>query len=556
MEDDPDAREQIFHNTVREYVIFLLLFILLYVSAFAVIARFRRRSSEDYYAIDEEEATVFKISLWLCTFSLAVSLGAALLLPISILSNEILALYPSSYYVQWLNHSLVQGMWCNIFLFSNLSLFAFLPFAYLFTESEGFPGCRKGIMARVHETFVILVLLGVTVLGMTYVIASFFEDQHSTIMVMFNLGSYYLPFLYSCISFIGALILLLCTPLGFERLFAVVGNLLVKPQFLRDLEVEFYVALLEEHTLEQRLARTRASGGRGYLCPAPMSPAGALAEEPPYVGLQNGELQAGIETRLEDVRRHRKYLEELCETSLLQRNILYPASMLLLVALTALAVFMVAQNTLGLLVGIKALPLSQEDFILGLRPLSKLGPVGALLEIALICYLVATSSVGVYTLPGLRRVKPRRARTPFTHVVANCALLLVLSSALPLLARILGFTNFDLLGDFGKIRWLGNMEIVLLYNVGFGGCAALCLANRFTAKVRQELWSCWAHVFEHVTRPCALTFACWAEIAKSLDEISLRFCSSIGIFESNEPSAHEKHRIRTTSLSGTGLKEE
>ncbi|XP_049771257.1 protein Lilipod-like, partial [Schistocerca cancellata] len=288
--------------------IFLLLFILLYVSAFAVIARFRRRSSEDYYAIDEEEATVFKISLWLCTFSLAVSLGAALLLPISILSNEILALYPSSYYVQWLNHSLVQGMWCNIFLFSNLSLFAFLPFAYLFTESEGFPGCRKGIMARVHETFVILVLLGVTVLGMTYVIASFFEDQHSTIMVMFNLGSYYLPFLYSCISFIGALILLLCTPLGFERLFAVVGNLLVKPQFLRDLEVEFYVALLEEHTLEQRLARTRASGGRGYLCPAPMSPAGALAEEPPYVGLQNGELQAGIETRLEDVRRHRKYL--------------------------------------------------------------------------------------------------------------------------------------------------------------------------------------------------------------------------------------------------------
>jgi len=30
-----------------------------------------------------------------------------------------------------------------VFLFSNLSLFVLLPFAYLFTESEGFTGYRK-----------------------------------------------------------------------------------------------------------------------------------------------------------------------------------------------------------------------------------------------------------------------------------------------------------------------------------------------------------------------------------------------------------------------------
>lgn len=52
---------------------------------------------------------VIFFSLWLCTFSLAVSVGAALLLPISILSNEILTLYPASFYVQWLNHSLIHG---------------------------------------------------------------------------------------------------------------------------------------------------------------------------------------------------------------------------------------------------------------------------------------------------------------------------------------------------------------------------------------------------------------------------------------------------------------
>lgn len=45
----------------------------------------------------------------MCTFSLAVAIGAALLLPVSIASNEVLLLYPNSYYVKWLNSSLIQG---------------------------------------------------------------------------------------------------------------------------------------------------------------------------------------------------------------------------------------------------------------------------------------------------------------------------------------------------------------------------------------------------------------------------------------------------------------
>lgn len=52
---------------------------------------------------------------------------------------------------------------------------------------------------------------------------------------------------------------------------------------------------------------------------------------------------------------------------------------------------------------------------------------------------------------------------------------------------ILGITNFDLLGDFGAIEWLGNFQIVLLYNLVFGSTTALVVANKFTATVRQEL---------------------------------------------------------------------
>lgn len=50
-----------------------------------------------------------------------------------------------------------------------------------------------------------------------------------------------------------------------------------------------------------------------------------------------------------------------------------------------------------------------------------------------------------------------------------------------------GITNFDLLGDFGEIEWLGSFQIVLMYNLIFGATTTLCLVNKFTATVRQEL---------------------------------------------------------------------
>lgn len=240
MEDDADLREQLFHNTVRENIIYLLLFSLLYISSYALIARFRRRDREDYLSVDEDEATVYRISLWLCTVALAISVGATLLLPVSIASNEVLILYPKSYYVKWLNSSLIQGLWNHVFLFSNLSLFVFLPFAYLFTESEGFEGHKKGVMARVYETVTVLCLLGTLVLGMTYVLSALLDYQNSSLHTLLNLWSYYLPFLYSCVSFVGVVMLLLCTPVGFVRLFDVVGSFLVKPQFLKNLDEEFF----------------------------------------------------------------------------------------------------------------------------------------------------------------------------------------------------------------------------------------------------------------------------------------------------------------------------
>lgn len=50
-----------------------------------------------------------------------------------------------------------------------------------------------------------------------------------------------------------------------------------------------------------------------------------------------------------------------------------------------------------------------------------------------------------------------------------------------------GITNFDLLGDFGRIEWLASFPLVLTYNLVFAGAAATSLVTKVTAAVRREL---------------------------------------------------------------------
>ena len=181
-------------------------------------------------------------------------------------------------------------------------------------------------------------------------------------------------------------------------------------------------------------------------------------------------------------------------TGLIKRTLAYPLTLLVLIVLTGAAVIIVGLNTLQLLVGIKALPLSSTPAILGetqqgkrMVLLSMLGPMGAVFEVLLILYLIAASILGCYSLPGLKSIKPQRKDTPMVHVIANCVVVLLLSSALPLLVRTLGITNFDLLGDYGEISWLGNFWIVLGYNILFATASAWCLVKKFTATLRHEI---------------------------------------------------------------------
>jgi len=479
---DVDLKERDFHANVREVVVIAIVGIFLYIGSFVLLGLLRRERDEEFLPYTLEDMWVYKISLWCCSFSMAVSVGAALLLPISTISNEVLVRYPKSWYMRWLNASLIHGIWNLIFMLSNVSLFLFLPFAYLFCESEGFTGAKRGLVSRAKETIVTLLLLSVVVLGMMYILAAFIDRDQATIDQLFNLYSYYLPFLYSCVSFLGVLLLLICTPLGFARLFTIVGDLVIKPQFMRDLQEDYNVALFEEESLRKRV-KAEKRGGNKLVDLLPVTADDGRR-------LQNGQVLEYLEIQLAKAEVNREVVYRASKSAW-RRRLGWPLAMLVLILLTGISLYLVGINVMLLLSGWRSLPTAKGQdhrFDLGISSLSALGALGVGIEVVIIGYLLVTSIVGLYSIPTFRKILPKRRDTSITHLILNCALFVVLSSALPLLVKILGITNFDLLGNFGRIRWLGNTVIILTVNIIFGTAAALSLFNKVTHRAQKEIW--------------------------------------------------------------------
>ncbi|OXB64009.1 hypothetical protein ASZ78_002893 [Callipepla squamata] len=511
--DEVSIREQNFHSQVREYTelsylvriqkydsveeldirrqmqcssspkICFLLFAVLYIVSYFIITRYKRKADEQ----EDEDAIVNRISLFLSTFTLAVSAGAVLLLPFSIISNEILLSFPQNYYIQWLNGSLIHGLWNLASLFSNLCLFVLMPFAFFFLESEGFAGLKKGIRARILETLVMLILLALLILGIVWVASALIDNDAASMESLYDLWEFYLPYLYSCISLMGCLLLLLCTPVGLSRMFTVMGQLLVKPTILEDLDEQIYIITLEEEAIQRKL-----NGMLVLLLLQIHTVSGPIQNKIMSCVLKGmsstvENQTVELERELEKVKCKKTNLERRKKASAWERNLVYPAVMILLLIETSISVLLVAFNILYLLVDETAMPKGSGGPGIGNASLSTFGFVGAALEIILIFYLMVSSVVGFYSLRFFENFIPRKDDTTMTKIIGNCVSILVLSSALPVMSRTLGITRFDLLGDFGRFNWLGNFYIVLSYNLLFAIMTTLCLVRKFTSAVREEL---------------------------------------------------------------------
>ncbi|MBN3303451.1 LMBRL protein, partial [Amia calva] len=378
--------------------------------------------------------------------------------------------------MQWLNGSLIHGLWNLVFLFSNLSLVFLMPFAYFFTESEGFAGSKKGVMARVYETAVVLLLLTLLLLGLLWVASALLHHDNTARDSLYDLWECYLPYLYSCISLFGGLLLLLCTPFGLSRMFTVTGSLLVKPRLLEDVEETVSCAVFEEASLSRKLTR-------GTSC---------------WISLNVEVLKREFLT----IQTRRIALEMRRRASPCQRNLGYPLAMLLLLALTGVCVLIVCFHVLELLFDETAMPRGMEDPRLGAASFSVFGSLGAAGQVILILYLMLSSVVGFYSSPLFTGLLPRARDTTLTQIIGNCVSLLVLSSALPVFSRTLGITRFDLLGDYGRYNWLGSFHLVFLYNMAFAVLTSACLINKVTWAVQRELLRAFGQSLCHTQSVC------------------------------------------------------
>lgn len=163
------------------------------------------------------------------------------------------------------------------------------------------------------------------------------------------------------------------------RLFGVVNQVLVRPMLLRDVNEEFSVFYMEEASVKRKLAHielhnvsvsdtvngSRLANGHangrshGYITPQPLlqSSLPHLYQRKPLSGNVD-EQQELLNERLRELYSERKELDKLRKSSTFQRTFVYPLAMLLLIFCTAVTILLVVQNTLELLIGIKALPLS------------------------------------------------------------------------------------------------------------------------------------------------------------------------------------------------------
>lgn len=112
---------------------------------------------------------------------------------------------------------------------------------------------------------------------------------------------------------------------------------------------------------------------------------------------------------------------------------------------------MVTINSLQLLFGFRDLPVYVQ-YVEEYR--HALGIFGAIIEVTIILfvfkkliklyyispfrYIMMSSLVGIYSIPIVWRIRPKRANTSITSIIINCLMISMLSSALPVLVRTLG----------------------------------------------------------------------------------------------------------------------
>jgi len=103
---------------------------------------------------------------------------------------------------------------------------------------------------------------------------------------------------------------------------------------------------------------------------------------------------------------------------------------------------------------------------LGVNGLSFFGPIGTIVEAVLVPYLYISSVYGFYTWKVFKKLRPVKSESSLHLMIINCFIVLSLSSALPLMCRILDFVepHETINPSDGNTLVDQNINLVLIFN--------------------------------------------------------------------------------------------
>eukprot|EP01111_Echinosteliopsis_oligospora_P011043 TRINITY_DN3543_c0_g1_i2.p1 TRINITY_DN3543_c0_g1~~TRINITY_DN3543_c0_g1_i2.p1 ORF type:complete len:469 (-),score=89.61 TRINITY_DN3543_c0_g1_i2:316-1722(-) len=423
--------------------------------------------------LDAEESDRIHFSVALCAVCLSIALGAILLVPITIVSNEILLTYPNNYYTQWLSRQLIFALWNKIYWATLAAVLVVLPFSYFYYEAEGiYLGSRKGILPRVYEALIVLCLVLIIFAAFVYILRK---------IVLENKAVAYLPFSYSIISASGSILVIISTPRGFTmlmsygmrlRLLAATRSTALDKKYSLELEEQF---LLEKIKRDKGLTPTSTSSTSSSTSSTSTSTSAIRSST--FLATSTSDL----EMELEEVR---KDIVELNLTDM--HPILRNVCSLLITVLNLFFSGYLVVSTFFRLVKQMFFPGTSAvvDFLMyDDRRESMFQYFGAAFETTVLLYLMVSAFVGFYGLPGVNKIRPKKATMSMATITINLVWILLFSSSFPIVARILEIVNFDLLGVYNETNYVKNDKIIYIYKLVF----IIALAYHYVDYIRTSL---------------------------------------------------------------------
>eukprot|EP00802_Teleaulax_amphioxeia_P004887 Tamp_04891.p1 GENE.Tamp_04891~~Tamp_04891.p1 ORF type:complete len:538 (+),score=84.00 Tamp_04891:688-2301(+) len=230
-----DHDTSLFYTVLKDWVLYLIFMASLYSFSYVGLRRYQRRRwtsatalrrdapspplspraplrrtwAEDDAALLEDDGVPFA----LCALSVAVALGSVLLVPMTVLDGLLRKhLSSEDLYGGLTAHTDLGLIWQNLFYVSTFCHLLVLPFAFLYTESEGLgrtAGTMAGrkVLSRLRETSVTLVL----VLALVALLVQVLEMLQVPLMQQQRLTLSYIV-----TAMLGSLIFLVLVPFGFE----------------------------------------------------------------------------------------------------------------------------------------------------------------------------------------------------------------------------------------------------------------------------------------------------------------------------------------------------